>query len=87
MKRREFVGFLGGASAWAFAGRAQQTMPVVGYLHFGKPGMPAHDAFLQGLKEPTILWAKTLRSSIAGPRGNLIDPRPWQLIWSAERFR
>ena len=51
MRRREFIGIIASAAAWPIAARSHQTMSVVGYLHFGKPGMPVHDAFLQGLKE------------------------------------
>jgi putative tryptophan/tyrosine transport system substrate-binding protein len=56
MRRREFIVMIAGAGVWPLAARAQQnSMPVIGYLHFAKPGSPLQDAFLQGLKDTGYL--------------------------------
>jgi len=54
VKRREFIGLLGGVAAWPLAAGAQQPkVPVVGFLHPGsaEPNASLLAAFRKGLAE------------------------------------
>jgi putative ABC transport system substrate-binding protein len=61
MRRREFIGLLGGAAAWPVAARAQRAgMPVIGILDPGPPGRYAPPAFHQGLGQAGFVEKRNL---------------------------
>jgi ABC-type uncharacterized transport system substrate-binding protein len=51
MRRREFIGLIGGAAAWPLAVRAQRPrkLPLIGVLVSASPPHPFADAFWRGL--------------------------------------
>jgi putative ABC transport system substrate-binding protein len=53
MRRREFLGALGGTAAWPLVAQAQQSLPVIGFLNSASLGPIARsvEAYRAGLKE------------------------------------
>ena len=49
MRRREFIGLVGGAGAFPGLARAQQSMPVMGFVSGASPFAPYVAAFREGL--------------------------------------
>ena len=73
MRRREFLGALGGAmSAWPLRAHAQQTMPLVGFLNGASPDSYRFNAnsFREGLAQAGFVEGKNVRIEERWARGD-----------------
>jgi putative ABC transport system substrate-binding protein len=63
VNRREFIVLVGGAATWPFTARAQQDMPVIGFLNPTSPEGYPHviAAFRQGLKQAGYVEGENVR--------------------------
>src|SRR5262245_17426452 len=78
MRRREFIGLLGGAAAFPLAGRAQQpAMQVIGFLGIGSPESDAVrlTGIRQGLNETGYVEGRNFAFEYRGA-GNHLDRLP-----------
>ena len=83
MRRREFITLASGAAiAWPLAARAQQAMPMIGFLSIGSQKEDDYlvTPFLQGCRKPALSQAATWQSNIAGRKIETINCRRWPPI-------
>jgi putative ABC transport system substrate-binding protein len=95
MQRRQFISLVGTAAALPFAARAQQAMPVVGFLNSAAavPLAPLTRAFLHGLSEGGFVdgrnmtidyrWAEGRADRLPALAADLVNRKPAVIVANA----
>jgi putative ABC transport system substrate-binding protein len=85
--RRSFITLLGGAAAWPVAARAQQPLPIIGFLNQESAELVGHSVagFRKGLRETGFVegqnvaieyrWAEGRYELLSGLAGDLVNLR------------
>jgi putative ABC transport system substrate-binding protein len=71
LRRREFITLLGGAAAWPFAARAQQPMPVIGFIAGGLASETEAPVagFREGLRQTSYVEGQNLHIAFRWAEG------------------
>jgi putative ABC transport system substrate-binding protein len=72
MRRRDFITLLGGTAAWPVAARAQQAVPVIGFMSGRAPETDSHllAAFRDGLREQGFVEGQNVAIEFRWARGD-----------------
>ena len=78
MRRREFIAALGSAAAWPVVARAQQAMPVIGFMSARSPEdtVEVLKAFHNGLEQSGFIDGRNVKIEYRWARGRTTKETP-----------
>jgi putative ABC transport system substrate-binding protein len=78
MRRREFIAALGSAAAWPVVARAQQAMPVIGFMSARSPEdtVEVLKAFHNGLEQGGFIDGRNVKIEYRWARGRTTKETP-----------